>query len=109
MPGIPAPRGTRDLLPDAAPAWEWVHDVHARVAASFGYQLVETPIFEHTELIERGVGVGTDVVDKEMFTFEDRGGRSLTLRPEGTAGVLRAVLAASLTQDIRPVRVRYQG
>jgi len=109
MPAIPPPRGTRDLLPDAAPAWEWVHEVHARVAGSFGYQLVDTPIFEHTELIERGVGVGTDVVDKEMFTFEDRGGRSLTLRPEGTAGVLRAVLGASLTQEIRPVRVRYAG
>ncbi len=109
MPGIAAPRGTRDLLPDAAPAWEWLHGVHRRVAESFGYQLVETPVFEHTELIERGVGTGTDVVDKEMYTFEDRGGRSLTLRPEGTAGVLRAVLAANLVQEVRPLRVRYQG
>jgi histidyl-tRNA synthetase len=109
MPGIAAPRGTRDLLPDAAPAWEWLHDVHARVAGSFGYQLVDTPIFEHAELIERGVGTGTDVVDKETYTFEDRGGRLITLRPEGTAGVLRAVLGANLTQELRPVRVRYGG
>jgi histidyl-tRNA synthetase len=109
MPGIAAPRGTRDLLPDASPGWEWLHGVHKQVAESFGYQLVDTPVFEHTELIERGVGAGTDVVDKEMYTFTDRGGRSLTLRPEGTAGVLRAVLGANLTQEIRPVRVRYQG
>jgi len=109
MPGIAAPRGTRDLLPDASPAWEWLHDVHRRVAGGFGYQLVDAPVFEHTELIERGVGTGTDVVDKEMYTFADRGGRSLTLRPEGTAGVLRAVLAANLLQEHRPVRVRYAG
>ncbi|HEV7677358.1 MAG TPA: histidine--tRNA ligase [Candidatus Dormibacteraeota bacterium] len=109
MPGIAAPRGTRDLLPDASPAWEWLYAVHARVAGEFGYQLVDTPVYEHTELIERGVGVGTDVVDKETFTFDDRGGRSITLRPEGTAGVLRAVLSASLTQEIRPLRVRYAG
>jgi histidyl-tRNA synthetase len=109
MPGIPAPRGTRDLLPDASPAWEWLHRVHARVAESFGYQLVDTPIFEHTELIERGIGTGTDVVEKEMFTFSDRGGRSLTLRPEGTAGIVRAVMSARLTQDMRPVRLRYAG
>ncbi|HXA27192.1 MAG TPA: histidine--tRNA ligase [Candidatus Angelobacter sp.] len=109
MPGIAAPRGTRDLLPDAAPAWEWLHDVHARAAGSFGYQLIDTPIFEHAELIERGVGTGTDVVDKETYTFKDRGDRLITLRPEGTAGVLRAVLGANLTQEIRPVRVRYSG
>jgi histidyl-tRNA synthetase len=109
MPAIGAPRGTRDLLPDAAPAWEWLHDVHARVAGSFGYQLVDTPMFEHAELIERGVGTGTDVVDKETYTFTDRGGRLITLRPEGTAGVLRAVLGANLVQEIRPVRVRYAG
>jgi histidyl-tRNA synthetase len=107
--GIAAPRGTHDLLPDAAPAWQWLHGVHARVAGSFGYQLVDTPIFEHTELIERGVGTGTDVIDKETYTFVDRGGRSMTLRPEGTAGVLRAVLTANLTQEIRPVRVHYAG
>jgi len=109
MPGIAAPRGTRDLLPAAVPAWEWLHDVHARVTGSFGYQLVDTPIFEHAELIERGVGTGTDVVDKETYTFTDRGGRLITLRPEGTAGVLRAVLTANLVQEIRPVRVRYAG
>jgi len=109
MPGIPAPRGTRDLLPDASPAWEWLHDVHTRVAESFGYQLIDTPIFEHTELIERGIGTGTDVVEKEMFTFSDRGDRSLTLRPEATAGIVRAVMSARLTQEIRPLRLRFAG
>lgn len=109
MPPISAPRGTRDLLPADAAAWEWLHDVHARVAGAHGYRLVDTPVFEHTELFERGVGAGTDVVDKEMFTFADRGGRSLTLRPEGTAGVVRACLGASLLQRERPLRVRYAG
>ena len=109
MPGIDRPRGTKDLLPDAAPAWEWLHDVHKQVAEGFGYVLVDTPIFEHTELIERGIGTGTDVVEKEMFTFSDRGDRSLTLRPEGTAGVVRAVMSARLTQDVRPLRLRYAG
>jgi|SRR5579884_152879 len=109
MPGIAAPRGTHDLLPDAAPAWLWLHDVHARVAGAFGYQLIDTPIFEHAELIERGVGTGTDVVDKETYTFKDRGDRLVTLRPEGTAGVLRAVLTANLVQEVRPVRVHYAG
>lgn len=109
MPPIAAPRGTRDLLPADAAAWQWLHDVHVRVAGAHGYRLVDTPIYEHTELFERGVGAGTDVVEKEMFTFTDRGGRSLTLRPEGTAGVVRACLQASLLQRERPLRVRYAG
>jgi histidyl-tRNA synthetase len=109
MPPISAPRGTRDLLPADAAAWQWLHDVHDRVAGAHGYRLVDTPIYEHTELFERGVGAGTDVVDKEMFTFTDRGGRSLTLRPEGTAGVVRACLSAGLLQRERPLRVRYAG
>ncbi|MBJ7595021.1 MAG: histidine--tRNA ligase [Candidatus Dormibacteraeota bacterium] len=107
MTPIAPPRGTKDLLPDEAPAWEWLHRAHAAVAARFGYQLIDTPIFESTELFARGVGSGTDIVDKEMYTFTDRGGRSVTLRPEGTAPVVRAVLGAHLDQRWRPVRVHY--
>jgi histidyl-tRNA synthetase len=83
--------------------------VHAEVAGLHGYRLIDTPIFEHTELFERGVGTGTDVVEKEMYTFTDRGERSLTLRPEGTVGVLRAVLEHRLTEEVRPLRAHYAG
>jgi histidyl-tRNA synthetase len=109
MPEIAAPRGTRDILPDEFAARRWLLETHREVAESFGYRPIETPIFESTELFSRGVGVDTDVVEKQMFTFEDRGDRSLTLRPEGTAGTLRAVLSAHLDQEVRPVRVHYAG
>jgi histidyl-tRNA synthetase len=109
MPEIAAPRGTRDILPDEFAARKWLLDTHRSVVESFGYRPIETPIIEATELFSRGVGADTDVVDKQMFTFEDRGGRSLTLRPEGTAGALRAVLSAHLDQEVRPVRVQYAG
>jgi histidyl-tRNA synthetase len=107
MSPMAPPRGTHDLLPDEAPAWRWLHEAHATLAGRFGYQLIDTPIFESTELFARGVGSGTDIVDKEMYTFTDHKGRSLTLRPEGTAPVVRAVLGAHLEQRTRPVRVRY--
>jgi len=109
MQPVQAVRGTNDLLPRAAPAWEWLHGVHAETTDAYGYQLVDTPVFEATELFERGVGTDTDVVEKEMYTFTDRGGRSLSLRPEGTASVLRACLQANLLQGLRPLRVRYAG
>jgi histidyl-tRNA synthetase len=107
MTPIAPPRGTRDLLPDEAPAWRWLHDTHAAVAGKHGYQPIDTPVFEATELFARSVGDGTDIVDKEMYTFTDRGERSLTLRPEGTAPVLRAALGAHLDQRWRPVRLQY--
>ena len=109
MPEIAAPKGTRDILPDEFADRRWLLDAHAAVAESFGYRGIETPIIESTELFSRGVGTDTDIVEKQMFTFEDRGGRSLTLRPEGTAGTLRAVLGAHLDQELRPVRVHYAG
>ena len=109
MPAVAAPRGTHDLLPPESAAWDWLLGVHRDVARLHGYALADSPIFEHTEVFERGIGTGTDVVDKEMYTFVDRGGRSLTLRPEGTAGVLRAVLAANLVQEVRPLRLHYAG
>jgi histidyl-tRNA synthetase len=107
MSPIAPPRGTKDLLPDEAPAWRWLHETHATLAGRFGYQLIDTPVFESTELFARGVGSGTDIVDKEMYTFSDHKGRSLTLRPEGTAPVVRAVLGAHLDHRSRPVRVHY--
>ena len=107
MSPIAPPRGTKDLLPDEAPAWRWLHELHATMAGRYGYQLIDTPMFESTELFARGVGSGTDIVDKEMYTFSDHKGRSLTLRPEGTAPVVRAVLGAHLDQRRRPVRVHY--
>jgi histidyl-tRNA synthetase len=109
MPEIAAPRGTKDILPADATAWRWLLEAHREVAESFGYRYIETPIYEHTELFARAVGTDTDIVEKQMFTFEDRGGRSLALRPEGTAGVMRAVMGARLDQAINPVRVHYQG
>ncbi len=109
MPEIAAPRGTRDILPDEFAARRWLLDTHRSIAESFGYRSIETPVFEATELFSRGVGSETDIVEKQMFTFDDRGGRSLTLRPEGTAGALRAVLGAHLDQAVRPVRVQYDG
>jgi len=109
MAEIAAPRGTRDILPAEATAWNWLTETHRRVAESFGYRPIETPIFESAELFMRGVGAETDIVEKQMFTFQDRGGRSLALRPESTAGVVRAVVGARLDQERRPVRVHYQG
>jgi len=109
MAEIAAPRGTHDILPAESSAWRWLLQTHAGIAESFGYRPIETPIIESTELFARGVGVETDIVEKQMFTFTDRGGRSLSLRPESTAGVVRAVLGARLDQERRPVRVHYQG
>lgn len=87
------PRGTQDLLPPTSEDLEALAGQAARLARTFGFRPVETPAFEHTELFVRGVGETTDIVTKEMYTFEDKGGRSLTLRPEGTAPVMRAYLA----------------
>ena len=109
MPAVSLPRGTRDLLPGEADAFEWLLAVHRRVASLHGYRPLETPIFEQTEMFARGIGAGTDVVEKEMYTFPDPKDRSLSLRPENTPAAVRAVLGAHLTQEFRPVRVRYAG
>ena len=94
MTDFAPPRGTQDLLPPTSEEIEALSDRAAALARSFGFRTVETPAFEHTDLFVRGVGETTDVVTKEMYTFEDKGGRSLTLRPEGTAPVMRAYLNA---------------
>ncbi len=107
MPALQAPKGTYDVLPGSA--FLPVRDALLAPATRAGYAYVEAPVFEDTELFVRGVGASTDVVSKEMFTFTDRGDRSLTLRPEGTAGVVRAVLQAGLQSGQLPVKVRYAG
>ena len=94
-----APRGTKDILPDVVGAWTYVEEVIRDLCARYGYHEIRTPVFEHTELFQRGIGDGTDVVDKEMYTFSDRGERSLTLRPENTASAVRAYLQNKLYAD----------
>ncbi len=107
MAALRAPKGTYDVLPGSP--FLPVRDALLAPAALAGYDYVEAPVFEDTELFARGVGASTDIVAKEMFTFTDRGDRSLTLRPEGTAGVLRAALQAGLQQGQLPVKLRYAG
>ena len=85
-------RGTQDVLPKESYQWHVMEDVMRRVCAAHGFREIRTPVFEHTELFQRSVGETTDVVQKEMYTFEDKGGRSISLRPEGTGGAVRAKL-----------------
>lgn len=107
---IQAPRGTVDILPDEAKKWQYVERVIKSVCDRFHFNEIRTPIFEHTELFQRGVGDSTDIVQKEMYTFEDRGSRSLTLRPEGTASVARAFVENKLFGlPIQPVKLFYFG
>jgi histidyl-tRNA synthetase len=102
-------RGTQDLLPAVQPYWEAMEVAAKDLATRVGYQRIETPIFEATELFVRGAGEGSDIVAKEMYTFKDRGDRSLTLRPEGTAPIVRAFFDAGLDQEPQPVRLFYLG
>jgi len=106
---IQAPKGVSEYVPPRSASFEWVRDQLIAPAKAAGYQLMELPVFEDTNLFSRGVGESTDVVSKEMYTFEDRGGRSITLRPEGTAGVVRAVIEHSLDRGQLPVKVFYSG
>jgi histidyl-tRNA synthetase len=106
---ISAPKGVSEYTPPRSSAFEYVRDALIEPASRAGYQLIELPVFEDTELFERGVGESTDVVSKEMYTFEDRGGRSITLRPEGTAGVMRSVIEHGLDRGQLPVKVWYSG
>lgn len=104
-----APRGTKDILPDSVGEWTYVEQKIRDICRRYGYQEIRTPMFEHTELFHRGIGEGTDVVDKEMYTFEDRGGRSITLRPENTASAVRAYLQNKLYGDSSLVKLFYIG
>jgi histidyl-tRNA synthetase len=100
-----APRGTIDILPEDQPYWHFLRDQIRQVAAQFGYQQLDIPIFEETSLYVRGVGEGTDIVDKEMYSFLDKGGRDITLRPEFTAGIVRAYLQHGMKTWPQPVKL----
>lgn len=104
---INIPKGTKDVVPDAAYKWHYLEDVVRKTAAEFGFKEIRTPTFEHTELFLRGVGETTDIVNKEMYTFTDKGDRSITLKPEGTAGVARAYIENCLGDMPQPVKMYY--
>jgi len=106
---IQAPKGVSEYLPPRSAAFEFVRESLIEPARKAGYQLIELPVFEDTELFTRGVGESTDVVSKEMYTFQDRGDRSITLRPEGTAGVMRAVIEHGLDRGQLPAKLWYSG
>ena len=106
---IQAPKGVSEYVPPQSREFEWVREGLIAPARLAGYSLMELPVFEDTQLFTRGVGESTDVVSKEMYTFEDRGGRSITLRPEGTAGVMRAVIEHNLDRGQLPIKVWYSG
>ena len=106
---IQAPKGVSEYVPPRSAAFEFVRESLIEPARKAGYQLIELPVFEDTELFTRGVGESTDVVSKEMYTFQDRGNRSITLRPEGTAGVMRAVIEHGLDRGQLPSKLWYSG
>jgi histidyl-tRNA synthetase len=104
---IKAVRGTRDIVPDEAYKWQYVESIARLIFERYGFREIRTPIFEHTELFVKGTGEVTDIVQKEMYTFEDKGGRSLTLRPEGTPPVVRSYLEHNLFADIPVCKLYY--
>ncbi|MDG5470913.1 histidine--tRNA ligase [Jeotgalibacillus sp. ET6] len=107
---IQIPRGTQDILPGTVEKWQYIEKVAKELCEQYQYKEIRTPLFEHTELFERGVGDTTDIVQKEMYTFKDRGERSLTLRPEGTAGVVRSFVQHKMFGQVnQPVKLFYTG
>jgi histidyl-tRNA synthetase len=107
---IQIPRGTQDILPGEVEKWQYIEEVVKDICRRYQYKEIRTPIFEHTELFQKGVGDTTDIVQKEMYTFEDRGGRSLTLRPEGTASVARSFVEHKMFGNAdQPVKLYYNG
>ncbi len=107
MASVTAPKGTADVLPCDSYKWQYLEGKIRDICARFDFSEIRTPVFEHTEVFERGVGDTTDVVSKEMYTFLDKGGRSVTLRPEGTAGVVRAFLENGLFNEPMPAKLYY--
>lgn len=103
------PRGTNDILPENIPVWHRIEATSRDLFELYGFNEIRTPIFEHTELFERGIGGDTDIIQKEMYTFEDKGGRSLTLRPEGTASVVRAYVENKLSSKQHTSKLYYIG
>jgi histidyl-tRNA synthetase len=104
---IKAPKGTKDILPQNAYKWQYVENLFRKLCSVYGCREIRTPMFENTELFKRGVGETTDVVQKEMYTFEDKGGRSITLKPEGTAPAVRAFIENSLFNEVQPTKLYY--
>ena len=102
-----APRGTKDVIPQESYKWQYVEEKIRNICKNYGYKEVRVPVFEHTELFERGVGDTTDVVQKEMYTFLDKGGRSITLKPEGTAGIVRSFIENSIYANPQPTKLYY--
>ena len=99
---IQAPKGTKDVLPSESYKWQYVENEIRKLCRSYGVYELRTPVIEHTELFARGVGDTTDIVQKEMYTFKDKGDRSITLKPEGTAGMVRAFLENRLFNEAMP-------
>lgn len=104
---IQAPKGTKDVLPDEIYKWQYLENKFRNIAAAYGHREIRTPVFEHTELFQRGVGETTDVVQKEMYTFKDKAGRSITLKPEGTSPAVRAFVEGSLYNEVQPTKLFY--
>jgi len=102
-----APKGTKDMLPEEAYKWHYVESILKNVAKNYGIREIRTPMFEHTELFSRGVGETSDIVTKEMYTFKDKGDRSITLKPEGTAPVVRAFIENRLFNEAQPTKLYY--
>jgi histidyl-tRNA synthetase len=110
MMSFQIPRGTQDILPGEVERWQYIENTAREICRLYQYKEIRTPIFEHTELFQRGVGESTDIVQKEMYTFQDRKGRSMTLRPEGTASTVRAFVEKKLyAQPIQPTKLYYIG
>ena len=105
---IQKPKGTKDVLPEESFKWKYVENIAEETFENYGFREIRVPTFEYTELFERGVGDTTDVVQKEMYTFEDKGGRSITLRPEGTAGTIRAYIENGLSSKPSPFKAWYR-
>lgn len=104
---LQAPKGTRDVVPQESYKWQYIEGLAREICEHYGFAEVRTPVFEQTELFLRGVGDTTDIVQKEMYTFEDKGGRSITLKPEGTAGVVRLFVEHKLFSDAQPTKMYY--
>ncbi len=102
-----APKGTKDVMPDQVYKWQYIEDKFAEICARYGFKEIRTPVFEHTELFQRGVGETTDIVQKEMYTFKDLGNRSITLRPEGTSPVVRAYCEHKVFAEPQPTKLYY--
>ena len=102
-----APKGTKDILPESSEKWQYIEDTFRKICKQYGAEEIRTPMFEHTELFRRGVGDTTDIVQKEMYTFEDLAGRSISLKPEGTAGVVRSYIENKLYAQTKPSKLSY--